>query len=115
MNKSDDTIYFFDPENRATKQLIEGIMIRSFWGENLTLAVVDLDPNTLLSTHRHPNEQGGIILDGEIEFTIADQTRQLKAGDVYLIPGGVEHSVRTGDKPVRLIDIFSPVREDMKY
>lgn len=108
-------MYYFDPENRAAKQVVDGIHIRSFWGDHLTLAVVDLDANAVLPNHNHPHEQGGLILNGEIEFTISGQTRRLNAGDLYLIPGGVEHSARTGLEPVRLLDIFSPVREDMKY
>ena len=108
-------MYFLNSENRAAKQLVDGIYIRSFWGDHLTLAVVDLDPNAVLPNHSHPHEQGGMILSGEIEFSIAGQTRRLNAGDLYLIPGGVEHSVRTGPTPVHLLDIFSPVREDLKY
>jgi quercetin dioxygenase-like cupin family protein len=39
----------------------------------------------------------------------------LKTGDLYLIPANVEHSVKTNTDPVRILDIFSPVREDFKY
>jgi quercetin dioxygenase-like cupin family protein len=115
MDGLSESTFFHDPELRARKQLIEGIMIRSYWGEQLTLAVVDLEPDTLLPNHSHPNEQGGIILEGEIDFTIAGKTKRLKTGDLYLIPANVEHSVKTNTDPVRILDIFSPVREDFKY
>jgi hypothetical protein len=36
----------------------------------------------------------------------------LHAGDSYRIPGGVEHKVLAGAKPVRVPDIFTPIRED---
>ena len=40
-------------------------------------------------THKHPHEHGGIVIEGEIEFTIADQKRLLTSGDIYLIPVGI--------------------------
>ena len=78
------------------------------------MAVVDIEPDTLMPRHSHPHEQAGIIIAGEIEFTIDAETRMLKPGDVYIIPGGVEHSAISGNQPVKLLDIFSPVREEYK-
>jgi hypothetical protein len=34
---------------------------------------------------------------------------------MFIIPGGVVHSVRVGATPARALDIFSPVREEYKY
>jgi quercetin dioxygenase-like cupin family protein len=78
-------------------------------------AVVDLDPNVHLPRHSHPHEQLGIVIEGQIEFIIADQKKVLNPGEVYLIPGGVEHEARTFDLPVKVLDVFSPVREEYKY
>jgi quercetin dioxygenase-like cupin family protein len=39
----------------------------------------------------------------------------LKPGDVYIIPGNVQHLARSGGSSVRVLDIFSPVREEFKY
>jgi len=108
-------MYFYDPQTRPFKDLLSGVHARTFWGENLLLALVDLDPEAVIPTHSHPHEQGGIVLEGEMEFTIADEVRQVKPGDLYIIPGGVEHSVRVGPQAVRVLDIFSPVREEYKY
>ena len=108
-------MYFHDPEIRAQKELLAGVRARTFWGENMLLAIVDLDADAVIPTHSHPHEQGGIVLQGEMEFTIAGETRQVKPGDVYIIPGGVEHSVKVGPQPTRVLDIFSPVREEYKY
>ncbi|MEZ4554980.1 MAG: cupin domain-containing protein [Caldilineaceae bacterium] len=62
----------------------------------------------------HPHEQGGIVVEGEMELTIGDETRLLKVGDMYIAPGGVEHSVVAGPDSCTL-DIFSPVREEYKF
>lgn len=106
---------YYYPESRQYKDLVSGVHARTFWGENLMLAVVDLDAQAVIPPHSHPHEQGGIVLEGEVEFTIAGETRMLKPGNLYIIPGGVEHSVIVGSEPAKVMDIFSPVREEYKY
>ena len=107
--------YFYTYKERDTKELLSGVLARTFWGDNLMLAVVDLDANAFIPDHSHPHEQGGIILEGEMDFTIAGETRHVKPGDMYIIPGGVQHSVHVGSRPARVLDIFSPVREEYQY
>jgi quercetin dioxygenase-like cupin family protein len=108
-------MYYYHPEDRDTKELAPGILARTFWGEKMLAAVVDLDPGAELPLHHHPHEQIGIVISGVIEFNIAGEVKTLKAGDVYVIPGHVEHGARTFDDPVKVMDIFSPVREEYKY
>jgi len=103
------------PSERAVKDLVTGVHARTFWGENHMLAVIELDAGAVIPPHQHPHEQGGIVLQGELEFTIADETRTLHPGDLYIIPGGVTHSVCIGAKPARVMDVFAPAREDYKY
>lgn len=106
---------FYTQGDREGRELFEGIVARTYWGENLLLAVVDVTADGVVPPHSHPHEQAGIILEGEVIFTIGGQTQRLKPGDVYVIPGGVEHSVTAGDMPCKVLDIFSPVREEYKY
>ena len=108
-------MYFYSPEEREAKTLFPGISARTFWGEHMLMAVVDLAPDALVPSHSHPHEQTGFVVSGEAEFTVGGQTRLLKPGDIYIIPGGVEHHVQTGPDGARCIDIFSPVREEYKY
>ena len=106
---------FYTPEERDSKELFSGIVARTYWGENLLLAVAEVAANDGLAAHSHPHEQAGLVIEGEITFTVGDETRTLKPGDVYVIPGGVEHSAVAGDMPCKVLDIFSPVREEYKY
>jgi quercetin dioxygenase-like cupin family protein len=48
-------------------------------------------------------------------MTIAGETRLIKAGEAYVIPGHVEHGAKAGEKSAKVFDVFSPVREDYKY
>ncbi len=106
--------YYPDTKAREIKELAPGVLARTFWGVNLMLALVTLDPDAEVLSHKHPHEQAGIVLSGEVGFVIAGETRILRAGDVYLIPSNVEHSAKAGSNRAEVIDIFSPVREDLK-
>ncbi len=107
--------YVFDPAERASRELAPGVVARTFWGERMLMAVVDLEPGAEVPLHSHPHEQCGIVLEGRLELTIAGESRWLEPGAVYVIPGGVQHSARAGDEAVRVLDVFSPVREEYKY
>ena len=107
--------HFCDLENREAKEIVPGIHIRTFWGNEMLLSIVDFAPNAVVPTHSHPHEQAGTVLSGEFELTIDGEARWVKPGDTYIILGGVEHSGRSGDTPARAFDIFSPVREDYQY
>ncbi len=108
-------MYFYNPAERASKDISSGVHIRTFWGEKMLLAIVNLDANTLLSPHSHPHEQCTFVVEGEVEFHIAGESRLLHAGEIAVIPGGAEHFVKVGSAPARVVDIFSPAREDFKY
>jgi quercetin dioxygenase-like cupin family protein len=108
-------MYFHNPEERPYKEIFPGVRARTFWGENLLLALVDLEANTVLPTHSHPHEQSTYVLEGELEFDVAGESRTVKPGNVIVIPGDAEHTVKVGAQPARVLDVFSPVREDFKY
>lgn len=107
--------YFFDPATRTPKELLPGVVTRTFWGERMLVSVVDLSPNATIPPHSHPHEQTGMVVKGEMELTIGGETRVVKAGDVYVVPGGIEHGVRMGDAPCQVVETFAPVREEYKF
>jgi len=90
----------------------DGVHARVVNGERLTMALVDLDPNTPLQEHHHENEQLGFIIQGQLTFTIGGETKALKPGDTYSIPSEVPHSGMTGPDGCVVADIFAPVRAD---
>ncbi len=63
------------------------------------------------AAHRHPHEQVFWMLSGRMEFRLGDERRTCVAGDVGLIPGGVEHEAWFPED-TEVVDIFSPPRED---
>ena len=80
-------------------------------GDLTTLIEVTLDEGAIVPGHTHPHEQIGYVATGRVRFEIDGEKRELRAGDSYLIPGGVSHQV-TALEPSVCIDVFSPVREE---
>lgn len=107
--------YFHDSTARTPKELLTGVVARTFWGDNVLLSLVDLAPGAVIPAHGHPHEQITTVISGGLTMTIAGETRQCGPGAVAVIPGGASHSVINGPEPTRVIDAFSPVREDYKF
>lgn len=108
-------MHFFDIDKREAKEIAPGVHIRTTWGERMLLSVVDLSPGAAVPNHSHAHEQVGAVLTGEMTLTIDGETRLLKPGDSYVIPGGLQHSATVGPDGAHVIDVFSPVREEYKY
>ena len=63
--------------------------------------------------HSHPHEQTSYIASGEIMFFCEGEKEQLlKAGDMFAVPSGVKHTIQLLTREARLIDSFTPLRED---
>ena len=63
--------------------------------------------------HSHTHEQTSYVAEGEIIFYCEGQPDQhLKAGDMFAAPSGKKHTVKLLTKKVRLVDSFTPIRED---
>ena len=90
----------------------DGIAARVVAGEQLTLAVVELDPGAVAREHSHANEQLGIVLSGAMTFRIGDETRELGPGETWTIPSNVPHEATAGPDGAVVIDVFAPPRRD---
>ena len=106
--------YFIDPSNIARQEIVSGVNIRTMWGENIMVSILESAPHAIVRDHVHPQEQAGIVLHGEFEMTIGDETKHMRPGDAYVIPGGVEHGIVGDDGWATILDVFSPVREEYK-
>ncbi len=81
-------------------------------GNQVQLTFVRLEPGEV-TDHRHPHEQIGYIFSGQVEVTIAGNTRRLGPGDAYFIPGGVPHGFKVlTDEALEYLEIFSPPKEE---
>ena len=106
--------YFYGQSEPPRRELAPGISARIFWGDKVMMSLVEIAPNSKMPAHAHPNEQAGMVIQGEFDFTIGGQTKRLRQGDVYVIPGDVEHGLVASDGWSLALDMFSPPREEYK-
>jgi quercetin dioxygenase-like cupin family protein len=92
--------------------LINGITLKAIYSEKSSVSFLDLPAFSRIPTHHHSNEQIGVILEGEMEYTIGKETRVCGKGTAFVIPPNTPHSlVVVSNKPAKLIDVFTPRRE----
>lgn len=71
------------------------------------------EPGAETGRHTHPGPTVFVMLDGELEETLADgRTRTLKAGQAFWKPPRTEHNVRNAsDRPARALAVhLDPAR-----
>ena len=93
-------------------QVWDGIRARRVEGDQVTLAIVELDPDAEVPEHTHPSEQNGMVITGEMRFRVGDEERLLGPGGTWRILGGVPHAATAGPEGAVVIDVFSPIRSD---
>jgi quercetin dioxygenase-like cupin family protein len=93
-------------------EILPGVHIRAPFGKHLMLSYLELDTGAIVPLHKHPHEQGGVVLEGTVELTIGDEVRTVTKGDMYLVPSNLQHKAVAVDGPAVILDVFSPVRED---
>lgn len=91
--------------------IFPGVNAQFFVGDELMVMRVTIAKGETAPTHSHRHEQMSVILQGQVNFTVGEETMALSIGDVVSIPGHIPHSV-TALEDAELIEIFTPVRED---
>ncbi len=95
------------PVEKVTDQISRRVLV----GDKEMVVWWSMKAGAHAGAHRHPHEQIFVMLSGRMEFRLGDEKRTCVAGDVALIPGGVEHEAWFPED-TEVIDVFSPPRED---
>ncbi|HET6548328.1 MAG TPA: cupin domain-containing protein, partial [Solirubrobacter sp.] len=75
-------------------------------GIDITILFVDAPPGRGPSLHRHPYAEVLIVQEGEATFTLGEEEREVRAGDIVVAHANQPHAfVNTGDGPLKQIDI----------
>jgi quercetin dioxygenase-like cupin family protein len=106
--------YFPEPSECSVHTIFPGVQIRTCAGDKIMMSLVEFLPHAVVEEHSHPHEQTGMILSGKAVFIIGGEEKTLGPGDFYLIPGNVRHKVFALQDPVRVLDVFHPVREEYR-
>jgi quercetin dioxygenase-like cupin family protein len=90
----------------------DGVLARTVDGELCSIAIVELDPESVVAEHRHPNEPLGVVLRGSVSFRVGDEEGVLGPGGTWRIPPDTPHEVHAGPDGAVVLDVFSPPRDD---
>jgi quercetin dioxygenase-like cupin family protein len=99
-------------ETIGPQPLWAGLVSRAVHGEQLTLALIELEPGATVAEHSHANEQAGIMIEGAVSFRVGEETGELRAGSTWVIPAHVPHAVVAGPAGAVLVEAFAPPRGD---
>ncbi len=83
--------------------------------DHLMMVVIDFNDgptNEPDPPHDHPHEQVSYVAAGEIIVFLDGEPTQLGPGDMFTVPPHLPHSVQLLTEHVRLVDTFTPLRED---
>ena len=95
------------------RELIPGHRGRFIHSEHTTHVYWEIDAGAQLPEHSHPHEQIVNMIDGSYTLIVDGVTHALQTGDVLVIPGNAVHS-GTARTDCRILDVFSPVREEYR-
>lgn len=81
------------------------------YSDQLMMCEISFEKGAKGNFHHHAHEQITYIAEGSFSFTIGDETRIVRKGDSVYMPSDVVHGV-TCLEAGKLVDVFSPMRED---
>jgi quercetin dioxygenase-like cupin family protein len=103
--------HFINLEEHELREMVPGGFMKTNHTDHMTLAHWYFEEGAVLPEHSHPHEQISMIIEGEFELKVGDETQRIKPGMVVTIPPNIVHGGRSLVKSYH-IDIFYPVRED---
>ncbi len=106
-------LYYASPRDLPLFERSPGARGRVLQTEGATIIQFELDPKTIVETHKHDVEQAGVVVKGSLAMVIGGEQRILTPGDTYRIPPGTAHGARVFEEPTQVIDIYVPARTDL--
>ena len=85
---------------------------RFFHSEHMTLAYYTVEAGASIHRHAHPNDEVWNVIDGELEITIAAETRVVGPGGAAVVPPDTPHAIKALTA-ARAIVVDHPRRESI--
>jgi quercetin dioxygenase-like cupin family protein len=97
---------------RDAWEFVDGVTLHAIGGEQVLLCRVVYEPGKSVQRHAHAeSEQVMVVVEGEVEVTIGDETQTLRVGDTCVMNRGVEHELHSPGG-VTFFEALAPVPLD---
>ena len=108
-----DTTIFRHLADIATKEIAPGFFSKLIHTNTNTFNFIEVKAGSSIPLHQHVHEQCSFAIEGKFEMTVNGDPQILEPGFFAIIPSNVQHGgIAITD--CKLLDIFSPVREDYR-
>ena len=81
------------------------------YNDKLFLVEHRMEKGWIGAAHSHPHEQIVYVISGHLKVRCAGQEFDARAGDSFVVRGGVEHQA-SAIEASHAIDVFTPCRHD---
>jgi len=104
-------------EGDPTLRTRDGYLLHAGHGTTSSSAVLfEVDPGCHIGRHFHTAEETLLVLDGEVELTLDDDSATLRRGELAFAPALAWHNVRcTSPEPARCVGFFAAASVDSVY
>jgi mannose-6-phosphate isomerase-like protein (cupin superfamily) len=85
---------FINVGRLKVRQPRKGWKGRFFHSEAMTFAYYSVDAGATVHAHSHANDEVWNVIEGQLEITIGNETRQVGAGSAVVVPPNTIHSIR---------------------
>jgi unsaturated pyranuronate lyase len=96
----------FEPEPGMKRQVLS-------YSDQLMLVRHYFEQGWVGARHSHPHHQLVYVVSGAIRVDVAGRVFDVRAGDSFVVDGGVEHQASALEAS-EVLDVFTPVREDYR-
>jgi len=100
---------FISLNQLALTEPITGAFLGTMQTANLTIAYTELKAGVTIPLHHHPEEAVDIILDGELQMQVGDDTSIMSRGMMSVVPSNVPHTA-TAVSDCKVVTVFYPRR-----
>ena len=88
-----------------------------YFNDRLTMEILEMEKSEAskdISYKHRPEDIIGYVMEGSFIVTIEKQTKQVNQGGVYIIPSNVPHSIIASTSKARVMNVYTPTREDLR-